>query len=824
MPDYGRQATDAEYRRLQAKVKKVYQEAYEDIYKKNLDFVKRHERKEAQYRQMVDEGKITQADFDAWMRGQVFQGKQWEAKRKQMEATLFHADEMAMDMINGSRVRVFADNANYIGYEIEQHGKIQTSFGLYDINSVKRLLMEEPDLLPPRSVGKDESYKWYNRQIQGAVTQGIIQGESLTDIAKRIGQATGERCMNAMLRNARTMHTGAECAGRIEGMHQAQKLGINVKKRWLATLDSHTRDSHRDLDGQVQDVDDPFESPLGKIMFPGDPAASPANVWNCFVGQTKVASDSEIIRSYKHDYNGELFIIKTARGVEFTCTPNHPILTPHGWIGANRLHEGDNILIAGIGDHDALGVNPDVDHMFSRLDALHEFFDKTFSERAAGLSVDFHGDRATANVEVVSKERFLMNDRDSGSGEMGDEFQLKHTATLVLTKRHLVPGFRRIHISALRFMRRAGKPLSFFGRGLSHAIKHGFRAVPWSDTAIFEPKCDSMPSNVQFLGQSLDGFPGQMLVDDIVNINITTVSHIPVFNLQTRNGYYFVNDIIAQNREKCNGYFAIAHNCRCTLVSVYPEYPDEMMKRRDNETGEIIDNMTYREWEAMKRGEKVLEPGSTQAEQAEQTQKTVDYFDMETTREISVAMGEAIGRPVDLQGMDKTLAARTARLYTDLVNEYGIRASSIGMNNKRAAFGQVNHKYTGEKKLTFSKSLFESPDKLREVLMGEQRKRQTIPIRGGVILDYVQTHEFAHLFGSSLEDGYYNANQPFWKEIGAVMRKYIDDRSRPLGKYAAQNIDEFMAEAFADGYLNRQPTEYGQLVKAIVDKYFKKRR
>jgi uncharacterized protein with gpF-like domain len=281
MPDYGRQATDAEYKRLRRRVVKIYQQAYKDIAKKAEDFMKKHEAKEKMLRQQLADGKIAQADFDAWMRGQVFQGKQWEAKRKQMEATLLHADEMAMDMINGSRLRVFADNANYIGYEIEQHGKIQTSFGLYDINSVKRLLMEEPDLLPPRKVGKDASYQWYNKQIQGAVTQGIIQGEPLTDIAKRIGQATGERCMNAMLRNARTMHTGAECAGRIEGMHQAQKLGIEVKKQWLATLDGHTRDAHRDLDGQVRDVDKPFDSSMGKIRFPGDATAFPGLVWNC---------------------------------------------------------------------------------------------------------------------------------------------------------------------------------------------------------------------------------------------------------------------------------------------------------------------------------------------------------------------------------------------------------------------------------------------------------------------------------------------------------------------------------------------------------------
>lgn len=282
MPDIGEKATEREFKRLKAKIKDVYQQAYEDIYKKNLEFVKRHEKKEAQYRQMLADGKISQADFDAWMRGQVFQGKQWEAKRKQMQETLLNADKVARQMINDSRYSVFAENANFIGYELEKDAGVMTSFGLYDANSVRRLLMEEPDLLPPRKIpGRDESYKWYNRQIQTAITQGIIQGEDIRRISQRVAQQTGESNMKAALRNARTMHTGAQNAGRIEGMHQAQRLGIKVQKQWMATLDGRTRDSHRDLDGKVADVDEPFKSALGKIMYPGDHTAHPGNVWNC---------------------------------------------------------------------------------------------------------------------------------------------------------------------------------------------------------------------------------------------------------------------------------------------------------------------------------------------------------------------------------------------------------------------------------------------------------------------------------------------------------------------------------------------------------------
>lgn len=282
MPDYGQKATDAEFRRLRAKINDIYKQAYKEIEQKGREFAQGHARREAQLRQMVADGKMTQADFDAWMRGQVFQGEQWKKKKQQMADTLYHADQVAQQMVNDSRFNVFAANANYMGYKLEHDAGIKTNFGLYDADSVRRLAKKEPDLLPPKKmVGKDKSYQWYNRQVQTAITQGIIQGESLDKIARRIGKQTGETNASAMLRNARTMQTGAQNAGRMEGLHQAQELGIKVKKQWMATLDSHTRDAHADLDGQIQEVDDPFDSELGPIMYPGDPDADPANVWNC---------------------------------------------------------------------------------------------------------------------------------------------------------------------------------------------------------------------------------------------------------------------------------------------------------------------------------------------------------------------------------------------------------------------------------------------------------------------------------------------------------------------------------------------------------------
>ena len=64
-------------------------------------------------------------------------------------------------------------------------------------------------------------------------------------------------------------------------MHDASEMGIKVKKKWIATLDSKTRDTHAELDGQEVDEDQPFVVNGMEIMYPGDPNADPSLVYNC---------------------------------------------------------------------------------------------------------------------------------------------------------------------------------------------------------------------------------------------------------------------------------------------------------------------------------------------------------------------------------------------------------------------------------------------------------------------------------------------------------------------------------------------------------------
>lgn len=274
---------DDKFMQVKSRLERMYHNAEADLLDKQIDWLHRHEERVAKYRAQVDAGLITEDDYRAWMRGQLFQQREWALKRGQLARAMVDVDKQAMEIINQGRREVFADNANFMGFQIDQQtGGAAASFGLYNEEALDRLIREKPNLLPMPKIDKKRDYAWYNDIINDAVTQGILQGETLEQIVQRIAEDTKEKSLYAMRRNARTAYTGAQNAGRIEGMRQVRdELGIKVKKRWLCTLDDRTRDAHAQLDGQTAEIDEPFESILGPIMFPGDPDAEPANVYNC---------------------------------------------------------------------------------------------------------------------------------------------------------------------------------------------------------------------------------------------------------------------------------------------------------------------------------------------------------------------------------------------------------------------------------------------------------------------------------------------------------------------------------------------------------------
>lgn len=602
--------TDRELAALEKRIAEEYRKAAEELQAKIDAYFERFKARDAEKLKLLQDGKITEQEYMQWRLAQMGRGERFEALRDRIAERYTAANEVTAAYINDTTPSIYSLNRNYAAYTIEQQTGGNVAFDLWDEQTVRRLIVEQPDLMPSwvpkREVDKKRDLAWGKKQITAQVTSGILQGESIPKIAKRLQTNIPDMERVSAVRAARTAVTGAQNAGRQDSYIRAEEMGIELEKQWIATLDGRTRHDHAKADGQTVEENKPFIVGGYELMYPGDPSGPGHEIYNCFVGETQIASDSEIVRSYKHKYSGDLVEVKTAGGVNFACTPNHPILTPCGWIAAALLNNGDDLLVTSVGNKMLSGRNPYIDHVFPRMDALHKFFNIKFGNRASALGVNFHGDISTSEVEIIAKERFLRNDRYSRFGEGINKILFKVANKAFVCKRTFMEHFRRICKSAFGHVCSEGVSLPLFWRHVPHPDIHRLRAATDRNIALPEYTINDLPAETVIRSELLNRLSGKVFLDKIISVKISS-EHTHVYNLQTESGYYFVNSSILQKSGKCNGIFAIAKNCRCTTIAKVKgvDMSDAKRRARDPETGKnvVIGNMTYAEWAGWKQKE-----------------------------------------------------------------------------------------------------------------------------------------------------------------------------------------------------------------------------
>lgn len=275
--DYGFDESEKLLNQLEKDVHKQYAQATKEMGKKVDAYFSKFKAEDEKQRAKYEQGEITKKEYTEWRQRKMLTGNRYIQMRDTLAKDLTNTDSIAMRMVGDKMIDTYALNMNYATYQIEHDTRVDTSFTLYNHDSVERLIKTNPAILPIPKPDKMLDYKWNKQHLQSALTQGILQGEAITKIAKRFQSVSGmdER---AAIRNARTAMTGAQNGGRLDAMERAKERGIDVKKAWMATLDNRTRDSHVELDGQEQEIDDEFTNGL---MFPGDPEGEAAEVYNC---------------------------------------------------------------------------------------------------------------------------------------------------------------------------------------------------------------------------------------------------------------------------------------------------------------------------------------------------------------------------------------------------------------------------------------------------------------------------------------------------------------------------------------------------------------
>lgn len=279
MRDLGHDMTENQLADLERRIKKVYKAASEDLQKKADEYFAKFIERDKKQLELLKAGKITEQQYKQWRLAQIGRGERFLALRDDVAKRMLEANRVAASYINDTTPGIYSLNHNYAAYTIEQvSGNV--GFTLYDEQTVRRLIADDPTLLPKRRVDAPKDLKWNKKRFTAEITSGILQGESIPKIANRVQNLSDANRAGA-LRNARTAVTGAQNAGRQESYNRAKKMGLQLRKRWIATKDFKTRHEHALLDGQTVALDEPFKVDGHKLMFPGDPAGLARLVWNC---------------------------------------------------------------------------------------------------------------------------------------------------------------------------------------------------------------------------------------------------------------------------------------------------------------------------------------------------------------------------------------------------------------------------------------------------------------------------------------------------------------------------------------------------------------
>ena len=283
-PDYAHKMTNAELAKLEQRIAKLYKEAADELTDTVKTYFEQFEKRDAAMKEKLDAGKITEQQYKQWRLAQMGRGKRFTALRDKVAERYTNANETAVAYVNDATPGIYSLNRNYAAYKIEQVSD-KADFTLWDEQTVKRLIVEQPDLMPyyppKRALQRGIDLKYGKQQITASVTSSILQGKSIPKIANDLQSRMQNMSRTSAIRTARTAATGAQNAGRLDTYRAAQDMGIKLKKRWLATLDNRTRHAHAMLDGQTVDVDKPFKVDGYELMYPGDSSAPGYLVYNC---------------------------------------------------------------------------------------------------------------------------------------------------------------------------------------------------------------------------------------------------------------------------------------------------------------------------------------------------------------------------------------------------------------------------------------------------------------------------------------------------------------------------------------------------------------
>lgn len=283
--------TDGALLELEKRVNEIYGQAAKELQETIDDYFEHFAKLDEKMKKLIGtvrNGKEwTESDYRQWRMAQIGRGARLEALRDKLAQRMTEAKETAIAYVNDATPGIYSLNRNYTAYTIESVHP-NADFTLFDEQTVKRLIVEQPDVMPyypeAMAVKRGIDLQFGKQQITASVTSSILQGRGIKQMADDLQSRIVTMSRVSAIRSARTAVTAAQNAGRMDSYAAADaQWGIKSKKKWVATKDLRTRHDHGVADNQVVDYDQPFDVGGYKMMFPGDGSlgAPGHELYNC---------------------------------------------------------------------------------------------------------------------------------------------------------------------------------------------------------------------------------------------------------------------------------------------------------------------------------------------------------------------------------------------------------------------------------------------------------------------------------------------------------------------------------------------------------------
>lgn len=386
-----------------------------------------------------------------------------------------------------------------------------------------------------------------SRAAAQAVTQGMTDRQFLRSMSEPIAKLS-----KRMELIAQTEIIRAHAEGQVTGFQALGETEIGIEAEWVTVGDARVCPQCLAMEGMR------FPIAEARGLIPLHP--------NCVLGNS-VVKFQDAFALTRATYFGSIFTITLKSGNRISVTENHILPTQSGWVRAADLNNSHQLLRTSLFD----GNSVDCPDNEERHPQISDVFESAFemvpeSQRivSRATSEDFHNDGRFCNpeVDIVVADGHLWDKSNIGGVDNIEKFQLSGGRLFK------APGIMNSNSASLHLLHRhssspycglggLGVPTVLRCGTCGHHLTVSLDDPTGLDATIQESGIDARSRDPQSFGDLIDGLPGSVAFDDVVDVDIQPVLDrgVAVYDVWSHSSVYQLNGILSSN-------------CRCSWVVI----------------------------------------------------------------------------------------------------------------------------------------------------------------------------------------------------------------------------------------------------------------